>query len=234
MSFTPYHSFSSEPKFVRLIERLNEENKIPTEIYEGFCRYHPALTHKLRSTKYNLEQVKNKLTTTDIQEAANTKGNFLFETNMFIDGYFYNCGSALDILAHEVLLIFNQTFPSKVYFETAYKEIHRNRSGDTILTRLTRPTWKQEFSNYRNALTHELILAASYSINIENTGARQSHMIVFPLPDDPRSSRGTRTYQRNANVLEYAEENFTRVLRLINGIYSELYNRTRDNDSLPL
>lgn len=234
MPFTSYHRFGNEPALIRIIERLHYDGTIVDPIYENFYRHHSALIHKLKSALYNVIQLKIKLTNTEIQEAADTSGNFLFETNMYIDGYFYNCGSALDILAREILVVFNETMPSKVYFNTAYSVIKSTRPSDPILIRLNHPSWKDEFSNYRNALTHELLLAATYSINIETRGPKQSHMIVFPLPDNPRAILDSRTYQNNGNVLLYVEENFKRVLRLINGIYGEIINRAKVSNSLPL
>jgi hypothetical protein len=234
MSFTPFHSFRNEQPFVRLLERLHGAGKISDQVYYKFHRYHLSLMHKLKSGKHHLIQLKNKLTNVDIQEVADTSGNFLFETNLFIDGYFYNCGSALDILARELLVVFNESFPDNVYFHTAHNRIVVSRPNDSILSRLVDPTWKQEFSNYRNVLTHEVLLAASVSITIENRGPNQTHMIVLPLPDNPRADVRARTYTRNSDVLDYIEENFTRVLRLINGIYGEIYTRTRDGDCLPL
>ena len=234
MPFSPYHHYSASAKLVRLIEKLKNENHISEEDYFAFHRYHLSSNHKLKSAKYHLIKLMNKLTNVDIQEVVDPSGSFLFETNLYIDGYFYNCGSALDILAREMLVLFGESLPDRIYFHTAHELLSISRPGDSILSRTERPSWKKEFSAYRNALTHELLLAAQVSVTFENRGPNQTHMVVLPLPDDPRIDIAARTYNRNKNVLDYIEENFKRVLRLINGVYNEVYTRARDNNALPL
>ena len=234
MSFTPYHQFQNRRRMERIISSLRTDSLISDAAYEGFQRYHPALMHKLRSAKYNLDRLEEKLTTTDIEEAADPSGGFMFEVNMFIDGFFYNCGSAMDILARVVLVLFGKPFPDRVYFQSAYEIISENRQEDPMLNRLDSPSWREEFIKYRNTLTHELIIATSYQIHIDNVGGQQTHKIVFPMPDDPTAALDLRTYKRNPNVLEYLKTNFTRVLRLINTIYGDIIQRANQTGSLPL
>lgn len=234
MSFAPYHQFQNGRRIERIISSLRTSSSISDTVCEGFHRYHPALMHKLRSAKYNLDRLGEKLTTTDIQEAADSSGDFMFEVNMFIDGFFYNCGSAMDILARVVLVLFGEALPDRVYFQNAYEIISANRQGDSILNRLDFPNWRDEFVEYRNTLTHELIIATSYWIHIDNIEGQQIHKIVFPMPDDPRATPDLRTYRRNQNILEYAKTNFTRVLRLINTIYGDIIQRANQTGSLPL
>jgi len=234
MSFVPYHRFQNGRRIERIILSLRTSSSISDAVYKGFHRYHPALIHKLRSANYNLNHLEEKLTNTDIQEAADPSGDFMFEVNMFIDGFFYNCGSAMDILARVVLMLFGQALPDRVYFGSAYETINANRQGDPILNRLDSPSWRDEFIEYRNTLTHELIIATSYQIHIDNVGGQQTHKIVFPVPDDPRAEPGLWTYRQNPSILEYSKRSFRRVLGLINVIYGDIAERADKIGGLPL
>jgi hypothetical protein len=112
--------------------------------------------------------------------------------------------------------------------------LNRSRPTDQILARLQQPSWRAEFSKYRNALTHEIIIASSFSINVQRNGDAQETIIVFPLPDDPRIETAMRTYIRNPNVLKYAKDNLRRIISLVNQIYGEVFERARANRRLPL
>ena len=234
MSFRPYHHFANRIKLEKLIITLNDSGSITSEAFDNFHRYNQAMIHKLRSAKYNLVALSDKLTTTDIQEAAVPTGDFIFEVNMFIDGFFYNSGSALDILARIVLTLFGEPLTGKIYFQTAYKRLKLTRTRDPILIRLKNPSWQTVFSEYRNTLTHELILASDYQIMISPTGPTPSTQIVFPLPDDPRAEPQARKYKKNPDVADYGKTHFTRILSLANTIYGDLVSRIEALGALPL
>lgn len=234
MNFSPYHQFKNQSKLKNLIIDFNNSRNILNDTRDNFNTYNSALIHKLKSAKYNLDRLEEKLTQTDIQEAADITGDFLFEVNMFIDGFFYSAGSAMDILARVVLTLFGENLPDNVYFETAYNVLNARRPGDSILARLSRPSWKEKFSNYRNALTHELIIASKYHIEIDPMESIPIHRIVFPLADDPRATQHNRTYKHNPNVFIYLTTHFKRILRLVNTIYGDIYDRAFSEGSLPL
>jgi hypothetical protein len=153
---------------------------------------------------------------------------------MSLDGFFYFSGSALDILAREVLSYFGLPLPTRVYFEEAHQIISINRPGDLILNRLTNPTWKSDFSMYRNTLTHELIIANRFDIKIQVEGATQKQTLIFPLPDDPRVDLDDRTFKKYPDVTDYCKTHMRRLLKLINIIYGDIYIRTVSNSGLPL
>ncbi len=133
---------------------------------------------------------------------------------------------------NEILIYFNIPLPNTIYFQTASREITRLKPGDPILPRLQRPNWKEEFSNYRNALTHEVLIGTNYSINVNLEGGNNHTSIIFPLPDDPRVNE--KTYRNNPNALIYCETVFRRILSLINVIHGEIETRARNQNALPL
>lgn len=233
MPFRPYHRFANRVILEKTISKFNDAGGITDEASRNFRRYHPAMIHKLRSAKSNLVSLADKLATTDIQEAAVRTGDFMFEVNMFIDGFFYSSGSALDILARIVLTLFGEPVTGNIYFHTAHTRLNQHRPADPILPRLAQPPWRAMFSDYRNTLTHELILAQKYQIVIDGTG-EASPQIVFPLPDNPRAEPLTRTYRQNPNVADYAETHFRRILSLANTIYGDIASRAEAAGALPL
>lgn len=234
MPFRPYHGFVNRTKLEKIINGFKENGNIPNEAFENFYRYHPAMIHKFRSAKYNLLALSDKLTSTDIQEAAVTTGGFMFEVNMYIDGFFYNSGSALDILARIVLTLFGEPVTGNIYFQTAHTRLNQSRPGDPILARLVNPPWRPMFSDYRNTLTHELILASKYQIEFNGTGAEPSSKIVFPLPDDPRAGPQARTYKKNPDVAVYGKTHLTRILSVANIVYGDIVSRAEMSGMLPL
>lgn len=234
MPFAPFHRFNNRTRLEKLVSQYKNNGNIADDVHDNFHRYHPALIHKLRSAKYNIERLDEKLATTDIVEAANTKSEFMFQVNMYIDGFFYNAGSALDISARVVLTLFGEPLSGNIYFNTAYDRLNANRPGDPILPRLVTPSWRNSFSTYRNTLTHELILASRYHIDIDNIGASPTNRIVFPLPDDPKANPQNRTFRKNPDVLEYVKIHFTRILSILNTVYGDIHGRSSASGSLPL
>jgi hypothetical protein len=232
MPFRPYHNFDNRVWLEGLVRRLHTNGNITPEAYGNFNRYHPAMIHKLKSAKYNLKRLEEKLTTAEIRDVANRAGDFMFEVNMYIDGFFYNAGSAMDIMARIVLTLFGEQLTGDIYFSTAHNRINTSRPGDAILPKLSRPTWRSIFSTYRNTLTHELIIAPLCQITLDMTSETDS--IVLPLPDNPRATPSNRTYRQNPNSLEYISQHFRRVLSLANIIYGEIAERATAAGSLPI
>ena len=234
MPFRPYHQLRNKVRLENVVSNLHDAGNVHQVVFENFQRYHPSLIYKLRSAKHNFELLSNKLATPDIREAINPSGNFMFEINMFIDGYFYAAGSSLDILARVVLTMFGVALPEKVYFQHAYDKLSVARPGDLILQRLTPPAWRDEFSNYRNTLTHELILANTIQLNLGYYGDEQTVSVNFPLPDDPRAKPADRTYHNNPDVLDYIKTNFIRILRIVNTVYGDIAERAEVIGHLPI
>ena len=143
-------------------------------------RYHYALFHKLRSSRTHLDNLERLLLQTPPQDivSTSTSGDFHFNANLIIDSFFYSLGSSLDILAREVLSYYSLPMPHTVYFRTARREINIHKPGDPILPLLVDPIWKGEFSDYRNSLTHELLIVGRFSLDISIEGGIQRQKIA--------------------------------------------------------
>ena len=174
------------------------------------------------------------LATSEPQEVLNQTSEFIFQINMFIDSYFYACGSSLDILAREVLTYFGETLTGNIYFQTARQRLSISRPGDAILPRLNDPNWRNEFSTYRNAVTHELMIAGHFNIGVSMIGDTEDKHLILPLPDNPRKPASQRTFKNNPDVVEYCKKNFKRLLSLVNTIYNEIAERADAAGQLPI
>lgn len=232
--FSPYHRFSNCLKLERTIKNLKDANSVPQFILGGHNRYHYALLHKLRCAYNHIKQLEKTLKDTPPEEVIGDLKGFVFTVNATIDGFFYSSGSALDILAREVLTYFNITMPRLVYFQTAHQQLTQQRPADPLIDRFQNPSWKDEFSTYRNALTHELLIAERYTIHVEMDGATERTRIVFPLPDDPKLEPERRTFRKNPDVIIYCTHTFRRLLSLINTIYGDLSDKIISSSTLPI
>jgi hypothetical protein len=174
------------------------------------------------------------MSNTPAADVLNQSSDFMFRVNMYLDGFFYTCGSAMDILACEVLTYFSIPLPNRVYFHTAKEKLQKARPTDALLSRLGDPTWRDEFSMYRNALTHERIIAGNFNINVTIDGDTEDKTLVLPLPDDPRVDVMDRTFRNNPDMLAYCKRHIKRLLILINTIYGEIADRASSNSALPL
>ncbi len=232
--FSPYHKFSHCTNLERAITILKQSGRISDALFQNHNRYHYALVHKLKCAHDHVKSLFKVLSETAPEDIVVNSAEFLYAVNASIDGFFYSGGSALDILSREIITYFGIVMPDRVYYRTAGEQLNANRMGDPIIARLNTPAWKDEFTNYRNALTHELLIAGSYSINIEVEGATQRSTIIFPLPDDPRADPSNRTFKKNKNVLKYCNDTFRRLLSHINQIYGHLNERINIGGALPL
>ena len=232
--FSPYHQFSNCKKLENIVETLNTQGNIRQDVFIAFKKYHFALVYKLKCAKRHVDNLNSLLSTPPLEEIVIDCSNFIFQVNMSLDGFFYSGGSALDILAREVLSYFDETMPAKVYYSTARNIISSRRPGDPILSRLDNPSWKSDFSMYRNTGTHELIIAEHININLSMKGRTQENALILPLPDDPRIDLNDRTFRKYPDVIDYCESHMRRLLSLINTIYGDIYKRVVTNSGLPL
>jgi len=232
--FSPYHRLANCQRLQRTVADFSESGNIPEAILSNHKKYHYSLMHKLKSAKMHLENLQDVLENTEVSAVVDNSTDFINQVNMHIDSFFYCSGSVLDILAREILIYFNIPLPARVYFHIARQEITRLRAGDTILPRLSDPTWKSEFSDYRNALTHEVLIGTNFSITVNADGGRSQTVIVYPLPDNPRDEIDERTFRNHPNAYAYCKSTFTRILSLVNTIYGDINERATTNGSFPI
>ena len=230
--FSPYHRLKNCKKLEKWIIDNQSTGSISDDVINGYNRYHFALVHKLKSANIHLDNFIETLNNTDL--ALSESESFLLNANLYLDSFFYCCGSALDILAREILIYFNIPLPRNVHFSTAREKLSQNRPTDPLLSKLADPTWKADFSNYRNALTHEVLLVMEFNIQVNLHGIEQHRSIRIPLPDDPRVNIPQRTSNRYHDSADYCKTSFKRLLSLVNTIYGDIVVRATTTNVLPL
>ena len=235
MDFSPYHRFRNSERLENAISKLERSQAGPPHVFEKHHQYHLALLHKLKYAMHYIQEFERIVTSTKPEETLASNSEFLFDINRNIDGFFSSIGSAMDILAREVLTYFNQLPSGNVYFENAYDTLSNTHPGDAILDFLTKPRWRDEFRNYRNASTHEVILTTSHIVSINHTqiGVKNTSITV-PLPDDPRALPAERTFERNPNAFLYIKSTLYLLLDIISRLYYHIAQRANAQGSLPL
>lgn len=230
--FEPYHNFTNCKKLRRLIRNLQENNNISPALLEDHKKYHFAVFHKLKSTQHYTDKLASVLSNPTLALAP--ESDFFPNVNRNLDGFFHCGGGTLDILAREILTYFGISLSQNVYFDTARTKLNQQRPNDSIIRHLQEPSWKEKFSTYRNACTHELLILGHYSINVDEHGGVQTKTIILPLPDDPRSVPSQRTYRNHPDALVYCKKTLKRLLSLINVIYGDLADKIATKNSMPL
>lgn len=232
MNFPPYHNFTACGNLEDTITKIIEDGNANELSKKGYYIYHFSLIHKLKSAKYHVQSLEDYLQRQDTIEEDPL--NVAYRVNFHFDGFTHVVGSALDILAREILCYFGCQLPNHVYFSSARQHISGMNPNDSILNRLQDPTWLQEFRDYRNTATHENVVGSQFTVVNNIVGASSHRRLLFPLPDNPRATTVNKTYQNNRDIIEYCKITFTRVLRLINPIYSDLNDRIDQNNSMPI
>jgi len=233
--FVPYHKFKDCKKLEGTIRRLHDRGSIPASIYTNYCRYHFSVLNKLKSTQLSLNELRDTLSI-DMSEgiAPSQLKEVLFSVNFRLDSFLNFCGSALDVFARDVLSYFDLIPPprTKVYFETARRQIMNVNPNNVLLPKLNDPPWRGKFKEYRDCSTHEAIISEHINIETVSIGPEMATTIGVKLPDDPRSF--PRRYNQNIILIEYCEDIFSKILRLFHPVYTTLNNLIVANGSLPL
>lgn len=233
--FSPHHQFANCLNLEGTISHLRDNGNVPDQIFTNYKKYHFSLIHKLKCAKSYTENINDLFSNIPSFQAVGDMKDFIFKVNMYLDGFFFSGGSALDIFAREVLTYFD-SIPSNqdVYYHTARNIIRASNPTEPLLSRLNDPRWKRNFSNYRNSLTHELIIVGEFQYNVRIDGAGHTQQLIIPLPDNPRLDINNRTYRTNTDVVVYCNTHLKRILKLINVIYGDLCQRINAQGSLPL
>lgn len=228
---SPFHRFDNCKQLRAAVASVKGAS--PPAILEGHKVYHYALYGKLRSARQNLLLLDG-LLSSEFPGPGGLDEDLAADANMYLDSLLYFSSGALDILAREVLTYFGIALPPKVYYRTAAAQLAIKYPTDPLLVRLAKPSWKAELATYRNAATHELLLADRLDYHVQLHGGTKTVELRIPLPNDPRKPPGQRRYTRNTDALKYSKTTFKRILSHINCIYGDLAGRITAAGKLPL
>lgn len=230
MTFAPHHRFVDCERLEQCIEALRQQGNVPVNLVEGYRKYHFSLIYKLQSARYHVETLEAYLSSQNTQQID--PPSVVYRVNFHFDGFLHVLGSAMDILAREVLTYFALQPAGNIYYHTAHQVLSAQRPGDAIIPLLAQPTWKQEFGDYRNTATHESVIGFGYTVNVAIIGHTHVSRVVFPIPDDPRAN--PQSFKRNPDIVRYCKTTFKRMLSHTNQIYGHLCARARAQGKLPL
>lgn len=230
MNFEPHHGFTACSRLERKVDTLRAATNVSNQCYDAYAKYHFSLLHKLQSARYHVDTLKSYLSSQNAQQLD--PHLVVYRVNFHFDGFLHVLGSALDILAREIISYYGPLPPGNIYHHTAFQFLTANKPGDALLPLLAQPAWKQEFGDYRNTATHESLIGTSYTVSVEVVGKNAIKRIVFPIPDDPRAP--VLTFQRNKDIVEYCERTFKRVLSHVNQLYNHIEQRATAANALPL
>lgn len=230
MTFAPYHTFSEAARLEILVQRFHANGDVRKSVYESHNCYHYALLHKLRSARQYLEDLDRFVESESTLDLSAPE--VIHKANFYFDGFLHSVGSSLDIFAREILGYFAIRPRGNVYYHSAHGILRRHRSRHRILPCITVPKWRAEFSIYRNASTHELVIGTEYRLDIKLDGDRERRSMAIPLPDDPRSL--ARTYKRNLRIEVYCRKIFKKVLSHYNKAYRIIVEESKKHGTLPM
>jgi hypothetical protein len=230
VNLAPFHAFASCGGLEKCVRTLRIAGKVPDNVFDGYEKYHYSLLHRLRSAKYHAQTLRDYLESDAAQQV--TPAELVYRVNFHFDGFLHVVGSALDVFAHEMITYFGLPIPKLVYFKTASDTLSAARPGDAMLPLLADPSWRPEFSEYRNTAMHANLIAAEYTVVHKVKGGVTSKRIVFPIPDDPRSA--TPTFTNNPDIALYCDATLKRAISTFNKAYAQVSSRAKTTGSLPL
>ena len=157
--------------------------------------------------------------------------------NLFIDGYFMSVMSIFDSLAHEVNSLF-KIIPSKpdtrIYISTIIKELKKaipNSEFYKYTSKVTKKRWWKTLENFRNAITHEVIIAKEIETSYDATVGKET-LKKIPLPDNPK--RRPFTYKRNYELKNFIENFHKNVPLTLEQCYKNLLKDVEKSKKIPI
>lgn len=152
--------------------------------------------------------------------------------NRLLDGFFMNCMSALDTLAHEIFTLYDSnTIPLKIYIATARDMLlnaHPTSKAGKLLDRQLRENWFKEFEPFRHCTTHESLIRYD-DIKFSFNDLTYSYELAkkIKLPDDPQVRPFT--YRRNREASKYCQYVFNKIQLLVTQVYKAVLSDISNN-----
>jgi hypothetical protein len=223
---------------------------------DEFRLFDRSITQKLWAARYYHDSLLNldirkfweQSVTTSIQSSGSnvistpSQGlnleRYCSHVHLLLDGFFMNSMSALDMLAHQIFLLYDlQQKPSKVYIGTVKRKLaqfHPNSKLRKLLDEQMGQTWFDQFQQFRNCTTHESLIGydkveISYDpITGEVVGSK------IRLPDYPKG-RPIFTYSKRREATRYCQLILKKVNSLVTKVYESIWvDIRRANNILPM
>lgn len=157
--------------------------------------------------------------------------------NMFIDGYFMSVMSIFDSLAHEINVVFrlfSYKEKKKIYFYTIEKELKKRHSSSEFykcISRIIKKRWWKDLEKYRNAISHEAIVAKNIDTSFDVTTGRES-LKRIPMPDNPKNRPFS--YKKGFEMKTYIEKFHRNISPALDQCYKKLLTDLLKENRLPI
>jgi len=231
------------------VEKLQSKNK--RSIKKGdFDIFHFSVQQKLWESNYYAEQIKNfsgdnfaysetpgPKTQTITVISGLDKGEMARYCNLYLDGYFMSVMSIYDSLSHEINTLFKflKSDPkTRIYLSTIINEF-KNKMPDSefykYAAKIQKKKWWKDLENFRNAITHEVIIAKEIETSYDATAGKET-LKKIPLPDNPK--RRPFTYKKNYELKNFIENFHKNISITIEQCYKKVIKDLEKNQKLPI
>lgn len=157
--------------------------------------------------------------------------------NLYIDGYFMSVMSAFDSLAHEVnsLFKFLGSDPNtKIYLFTIVKEFNTKMPDSEFYkhaSKTLKKNWWKILENFRNAITHEVIIAKDIDTSYDATIGKET-LKKIPIPDNPK--KRPFTYKKDYELKSFVENFHKNITPTLEHCYKKLLKDLEKSKKLPI
>ncbi|MCK4359055.1 MAG: hypothetical protein KAW92_10015 [Candidatus Cloacimonetes bacterium] len=240
---------SISKKFKEKIEYYYNKNK-QSIIKSDFDIFHFSVQQKLWESNYYINEIKNfsgdnfaysetlgEKTQTVTVIMSLDKVEIARYCNLYIDGYFMSVMSIFDSLAHEVnsLFKFLSSDPNtKIYFYTIFKEFEQKMPNSEFYKYtseiLIKKRWWKTLEKFRNAITHEAIIAKNIDTTFDATVEKET--LKIPIPDNPK--KRPFTYKKDYELKSFIENFHKNIPFTIDRCYKKLTKDLENSKKLPI
>jgi len=217
---------------------------------QDFDIFHYSVQQKLWEANYYAKQIENfdpenfsyseigglRTETATIIRGLDKEGISRYY-NLYIDGYFMSVMSIFDSLAHEVntLLKFFKPDPdTKIYLSTIVEEMKKRSPNSEFykyISKILKKRWWKILENFRNAITHEVIIAKEIETSYDVTVGKEV-LKKIPLPDNPK--KRPFEYKKHYELKSFIEEFHKDLLPALEEIYKRLLKDLDKSKKLPI
>ncbi len=243
---------SISKKFKEKIEYYYNRNK-KSIIKSNFDIFHFSVQQKLWESKHYRNGIANfyendfayydnqgeTIQTATISAGLNlNKLEITRYCNLYIDGYFMSAMSIFDSLAHEVNTLFKflSSDPNtKIYFYTIINEFKQKMPNSEFYKYtseiLAKKRWWKTLGKFRNAITHEAIIAKEIETSFDATVGKET-LKKIPLPDNPKIKPFK--YEKGYELQSFIENLHNNIPSTIESCYKKLIKDLENSKKLPI
>jgi len=240
---------SPDEKLKEMVEEFYLKNKRSIR-KKDFDIFHCSVQQKLWEANFYSDQIKNfnaesftYSQTTDLTTGTATiiygldKDAISKYCNLFLDGYFTSVMSIFDSLAHEVNSLFRilpSNHDTKIYISTIIKKLKEKMPNSEFykyISKIIKKRWWRILENFRNAITHEVIIAKEIEISYDATLGKEV-LKKIPLPDNPK--RRSFTYKKEYELKSFIETFHKDVWPILEHCYKRLIKDLEKSNKLPI